>query len=59
MPDANDHIVASYKLQDIDKARACRDKLLSEGREAYLTREFGEGRYSGLVNVHVRGSAST
>ena len=45
--------VASYRLQDIDKAREHRDRLKAEGKKAFLTRREGRGRYDGAIQVNV------
>lgn len=48
--DRND-VVASYRLQDIDKARTHRDKLRAEGRKSFLTKREGRGRYDAVIQV--------
>lgn len=53
MSNRRDVIVATYPLKDADEARAHRDRLIAGGQEAFLTREMGELRYSGVMNVHV------
>jgi hypothetical protein len=47
------NFVPGYRLQDIEKARQHRDRLKADGKNAFLIRSEGRGRYDGTIHVCV------